>query len=282
MQELDDYITKVKHLPPAPRILPELLALLSKDNVDSSKVVTLISYDPALTASVLHVCNSAFFGSITPAESLQDAVTRLGFKQVYRLVAAVSGARCLAPAQSGYGIDKGELWQHSVTAAVAAQLIAKKVGDDENVVFTATLLHDIGKIVLTEALEKKYSSLMEETERNHLPLLETEKLLLGVHHAEIGGRLLTRWKFPANITSAVWFHHSPKAAEPHHRLASYVYLGNMIAHFIGHGYGHQSFALRGRAEALQILSLDPADLPHLMIATFEQMALVEALFQIAA
>ena len=96
MQELDDYINKVKTLPPAPRILPELLSLLRKDDVDSSRIVQLISFDPAITASVLRLCNSAYFAGSTPADDLQEAVTRLGFQQVFQLVAAVSGARMLS------------------------------------------------------------------------------------------------------------------------------------------------------------------------------------------
>jgi putative nucleotidyltransferase with HDIG domain len=153
-------------------------------------------------------------------------------------------------------------------------------GDDENIVFTAALLHDIGKIVLSEALEQVYGKLVEETQDEQHSLLEAEKNLLGVHHAEIGGRLLSRWKFPPSLVSAVWFHHNPAGAKPHDRLASYVYLGNMVAYFIGHGYGHQAFALRGRAEALEILGLASESLPKYMIRTLESYDAVQALFKI--
>jgi putative nucleotidyltransferase with HDIG domain len=179
-------------------------------------------------------------------------------------------------------MEAGELWKHSVTTAVAAQLIASKVGDDQNVAFTAGLLHDIGKVILSNALEHTYAKLVEETEINQTALLETEKKLLGVHHAEIGGRLLARWKFPAPLVAAVWFHHLPRGAKPHDRLASCVYLADLISHFLGHGYGHQAFALRGRAEALEILELKPEDLPFLMIQTVENFHTVEALFQVGA
>lgn len=279
MQELDDYINKVKSLPPAPRILPELLSLLRKDDVDSSRIVQLISFDPAITASVLRLCNSAYFAGSTPADDLQEAVTRLGFQQVYQLVAAVSGARMLSPAQKGYGINTGELWQHSVTAAVAAQNLARNKGDDDSLAFTATLLHDIGKIVLAQALEHIYGKLVEDSQSQQAALIETEKRLLGVQHAEIGGRLLARWNFPAPLVSAVWFHHQPGAADDK-KLAAYVYLGNMIAYFMGFGYGHHAFALRGRAEALDILGLKPEDLPEAMIQTFDKLQMVETLVKV--
>jgi putative nucleotidyltransferase with HDIG domain len=276
MQELDDYINRVQHLPPAPKILPQLLALLSRDNIDSSQVVDLMMYDPALTAAALQLCNSAYFAA-APASDLSEAVARLGFQRIYQLVAAVSGARLLSSAQKGYGIDEGELWKHSVASAVAAQLIAEKLGDDHNLVYTCALLHDLGKIVLATGLEKIYGKIIEDVEKNQQALLEAEKKLLGVQHAEIGGRLLARWKFPANIVSAVCYHHDPAAAGEHQRLAAYVYVSNLIAHFLGYGFGHHAFAMRGRAEALQILGLRGEHLAELMITTYENFEVIHSL-----
>jgi putative nucleotidyltransferase with HDIG domain len=282
MQELDEYINRIKHLPPAPRVLPELLPLLNRPNIDASRVVKLISIDPGLSAAVLQTCNSAYFGGGNPTADISEAVNRMGFQQIFLIVCAVTGSKTLAPPQKGYGIDRGELWQHSVTAAVAAQRIAIHVGDDENLVFTATLLHDLGKIILSEALENNYTRVIEETEKNQRSLVETEKKLLGVEHAEVGGRLLARWRFPSNVVSAVWFHHNPKAAAPSERLASHVYLGDMIAHFMGQGFGHQAFALKGRSEAMTILGLSPDMLPKFMIETHEKMEMVNALLSINA
>ncbi len=282
MQVIDDYINNVRFLPAAPRVVPELMKLLNQTDVDSSKVVKLISFDPALTANVLRICNSAYFGAASPTSDLQEAVTRLGFQQVYQLVAAATGARMLGAAQPGYGLNQGELWKHSVAVAVTAQLMAKKLGDDDNLVFTAALLHDIGKIILAQALESIYPKLVKETEMNQQSLLESEKKLLGVQHAEVGARLLERWKFPPNIVSAVWFHHTPKGAGKHQRLAAYIYMGDMIAHFMGHGYGHLPFALRGRSDALTILGLTSESIPEFLMEAFDQMHTVEALFSIAA
>jgi putative nucleotidyltransferase with HDIG domain len=281
MQVIDDYINSVRFLPPAPRVVPELMKLLKQSDVDSSKVVKLISFDPALTANVLRICNSAYFGAATPTSDLQEAVTRLGFQQVYQLVAAAMGARILGAPQAGYGFDHGELWKHSVAVAVTAQLMARKLGDDDTLVFTAALLHDIGKIILSQAIETVYPKLIRETEMNQQSLLEAEKKHLGVQHAEVGARLLERWRFPPNIVSAVWFHHAPKGAGKSQRLASYVYIADMIAHFMGHGYGHLAFALRGRADALTILGLTSESIPEFLMEFFDEMHKVEALFTLA-
>jgi putative nucleotidyltransferase with HDIG domain len=279
MRQVDEYIDRVEKLPPAPRVLPELLTVLNDPNIDTERVVRVIRYDPSLTANILQLCNSAYFASATPVDDLDEAVNRLGTEEIYRLVAAYLGGRVMSSAQKGYGIDQGELWKHSVAAAVAAQLMAREKGDSESVVYTATLLHDIGKIVLSEALEAEYSRLIEETERNQQSLLDTEVALLGAHHAEVGGRLLSRWRFPASLVAAVTHHHSPREAGEHEQLASYVYLGNMVAHFMGLGFGYLPFALRGRAEALQALGFESGDLPKFMIATVEKLSVIEALFR---
>jgi len=199
---------------------------------------------------------------------------------VFQLVAAISVSKVLGTSQPGYGIDEGELWLHSVTTAVAAEVIAQRLGDDPSLPFTAALLHDIGKIVLTQAVEKVYTKILDDVEHNQQSLLDAEKKHLGVQHAEIGGRLLARWRFPANLVSAVWFHHNPKAAEPHHRLASYVYVANMIAYFMGNGFGHQAFAFRGRTEAFEYLQLKPESVPELMMETFDRLDVVEAFFNL--
>lgn len=279
MVELDAYISRVKQLPTAPELLPELINLLGQPNVDSSRVVRLITYDPALTANVLQLCNNSVFASATPVVHLDEAVVRLGFEQIYRLVAAILGARALTAKQKMVNMDPNQLWRHSVTTAVAAQLIARDNDDDPNLIFTAGLLHDIGKIIISQGSEEAYSKLIEEVEMNQYSLLEAEKRVLGVEHSEIGGRLMARWKFPLKLVSAVWFHHHPAAAQPHQRLAAYVYLGNLIAYLLGYGYGHQALALRGRSEALDILKLDPDSLPRYMMETYAEFSAIQRLCQ---
>lgn len=281
MQELDDYIEKVKSLPPAPRILPELLGLLRQDDIDSSRVVDLISYDPGITAAVLRLCNSAFFAGATPAEDLKEAISRIGFRQVSMLVSAVSGSQFLGGARRSGGIDPSELWKHSVTAAVAAQMIAEDQGADAGPVFTAALLHDAGKIILAEALEHIYARLVEESQLNQTSLFETENRLLGVNHAQIGGRLLTRWKFPPNLVAAVAFHHQPADAGADQDVASYVHVGDLISYFVLGTYQADWFTSHGQPEARQILNLTPEALVEYSSKTIAKLESLEGLLNAA-
>jgi putative nucleotidyltransferase with HDIG domain len=281
MVELDNYINRVKQLPPAPQLLPELLDILNKPNLDSNRVVRLIAYDPSLTANVLQACNSASSAPQEPIIDLDSAVLRLGFQEIYRLVASILGAELLCPRTQSHVRDAAQLWQHSVATAVAAQLIAREVDDDPHLAFTAALLHDLGKIVLSEACQESYARLIEEVESNQFSLLEAEKRILGVQHSEVGGRLLTRWKFPLNLVTAVWFHAHPAAAQSNgQRVAAIVYLGNLVAYLIGYGYGHHAVTLRGRGDVLDILKLEPDALPRFMMMTWAEVGAIQRLFKV--
>ncbi len=255
MQRLDTFIEDATHLPPAPVVLPRLMVLLNKEDVDADEVTRLVALDPALVASVLRLCNSASFGGSRQVDNLPEATTRLGFKQLYKLVTIICGAKTLGNEQTGYGLNNGELWQHSVTSAVASQLVARDLGMYENVAFTATLMHDLGKIVLTGFFDKIYMQLLEELQEETLPFVEVEKKLLGVNHAEMGGRLLDRWEFPKNLVNAVWYHHNPAEAKENKELASMVHVGNLIAHCLGHAYGHNSMASEASEDSFKELGL---------------------------
>jgi putative nucleotidyltransferase with HDIG domain len=267
MQALDNYINEIKTLPPAPRVLSELLVLLNEEEAHAAQIVELIAFDPALTAKVLQRCNNAAAGLGGPVSDLHEAVTRVGFNAIYRLVAMVTGETLLGSEQKGYGIAAGELWEHSVMSAVAAKVMASKLGGEENLAFTAALLHDIGKLVLSAFLEGSELSAPRLRGPSGFSFLEAEKAVLGVEHAEIGGRVLEEWHFPKNLVSAVRHHHNPAQARPLEQLASYVHLGDIIAYCLGQAQKYETFAARTQAEALQILEISPKEMDTLVEET---------------
>src|SRR6185436_11099589 len=111
---------------------------------DSTKIVRAMNQDAVLVEKILALCNSAYFAAATPTADLHEAITRLGFKQIYELVAIVHGARGLMPALPAYGFQEGDLWRHAVATAIASQLVAGAAALDVNVAFTAGLMHDLG------------------------------------------------------------------------------------------------------------------------------------------
>ena len=267
MRTIDDFINEVKTLPPAPRILTQLLQLLKENDVDASHIVDLITFDPALTAKILQLCNNSSAGLAQKVHHLPEAVTRLGFNEIYRAVAVIVGKGTLGEAQKGYGMAVGELWRHSVVTAVAGKVLARSLDQDENLVFTAALLHDIGKLVLSASVAEEYPAVSKAIAESGQSFLEAEKDIIGAEHAEVGARLLEQWNFPENLVSVVRHHHDPVQARPHEQLASCVYVADMIAHVMGHGHGFQAYAVRGRREALEILEITPREIESFIIET---------------
>jgi putative nucleotidyltransferase with HDIG domain len=265
MQALDNYIDEIKSLPPAPRVLAQLLVLLNDTEARADQIVDLITFDPALTAKVLQRCNSAATGRVVA--DLDDAVSLIGFNAIYRMVAMVVGEGLLGGEQPGYGIGQGELWEHSVTTALAARVVAHRTTGEDNLAFTAGLLHDIGKLVLGTFLVGAEDAIVQQTGPSGLSFLEAEKSILGVEHAEIGGRVLTRWNFPDNLCSAVWHHHNPSQAGEHEKLAACVHLGDIIAHCLGQAQGFESFAVRTDSAVMEILQIRPVDIDSFILDT---------------
>jgi len=265
---------------PAPAILSKLPPLLRQPNVDTGKVVDLISYDQSLTGNVLRVCNSAYFCPDPPVDNLQYAVVRMGFRLIYDIVVSVIFSSTLRGAQVGEYLEGNRMWEHSVTTAVAAQSIASGLLADEQVVFTAAILHDIGKIVLAPALSEIRNQAAGKSIRNGFTPLEIETKLLGVDHAQVGGRLLERWQLPEELVSAVRHHHKPSASDGHQQLTACVNLGDFIAYSLGHGYGHCSFDLNERDESLEILNLSSERASQYTIQVAETLEEVKSLYGI--
>ena len=245
MQALDNYINEIKTLPPAPRVLSQLLVLLNEEESHAGQIVELISFDPALTAKVLQRCNNAAAGLGGSISSLDEAVTQVGFNAIYRLVAMVTGETLLGSEQKGYGIAAGEMWEHWVMTAVAAKLMAGKLGGEENVTFTAALLHDIGKLVLGSFLEGSDETVFRRKGPSGISLLEAEKAVLGVEHAEVGGRVMEEWNFPKNLVNAVRHHHNPAQGRPNEQLPLMFTWGTSLPTVWPKGRS-MSFSRRGR------------------------------------
>jgi putative nucleotidyltransferase with HDIG domain len=257
----DAYVRKAQHLMPPPHILSQLLPLLNQPDRDVGNVIELISYDPSLTANVMRVCNSAYYNRGTSIQSLKQAITHIGLNETYRIVVAIAGSMLLSTAGQEHSRKKShKLWSHSATAAIAAQILAQEAGEDENAVFTGGLLHDIGKVVFAAEVEDLYESRDDPREENGQSLLDVERGLFGVDHAELGGRLMEAWRLPTNLVAAVRFHHQPDEALTYGRAAACVLLGDCIAYLLDRGYGQERVVLRGRDEALDSLRISSEQL----------------------
>lgn len=222
-------LDKVEVLPASPSLLPKLLPHLGDVNSNFDEIVRIISLEQTLTAKLLQICNSAFFGLSEPVSTVSEAVNHAGYQSIYLLAAMINGSVCF-PLKGSHEALVGRIWKHSVATAFNTSLAAESAGLNSSIAFTAGLMHDLGKVVLLQkadpaAAEKLCYSASKES-------LVTEEALFGCHHAELGGALLERWKLPSDLVSAVRFHHNPQQAGTvdTRLIAACVAVGNFVTH----------------------------------------------------
>ena len=127
MTAIQELIKEIKNLKPIPAVINQILEVVDKPDSSIGEIANIIQYDPAVTASVLRTCNSAFFGLKNPAESIKDAVGLLGTDQIVEIVLMKSGAEALSGDQKGYGLYDGAMWKYSVSSALIAKQIATRL-----------------------------------------------------------------------------------------------------------------------------------------------------------
>jgi putative nucleotidyltransferase with HDIG domain len=279
--KLDTFIDSVHHLPPSPRLLVKLLGVFNHPDKDIDEVVELISNDPSFTAEVLKRCNSAFFASGKPAEDIFDAVSRLGFREIYSIVLAMFAINAILRPEARGGSSVEMLWRHSIAVAVAAGELANQVGESNPAAFTAGLLHEVGKVVMLSGNKAKYTQAVQKAGDSRRSVVVTEKEIFGFDHTEVGARLLKRWHLPPNIIATVRHHHDLAGAEPFERLAAAVHLANVLAHATEEKLEGDLKALPGAKDSMAVLQLTPVDIRGLLPAMQVELKKARALTAVA-
>ncbi len=212
MIDLDRLIERANELAPLPASAVRLAELISQPDCHLDEVAELIAFDQALTVKLLRAANSAASAAALPISSVQEAVTRMGTAQVLALAVAAGARPFLQARVPGYGLAEGDLWRHSVAAAVAAETAPAFCGVDvPPETFTAALLHDVGKLVMGRFLSPEILGFIQRAQEvDHLDRLEAEALLLNVHHGELGGLIAQHWKLPPRVVLGITYHHNPE------------------------------------------------------------------------
>lgn len=216
---------ELEYLPSAPRILPRLKQLLSDPNSPMRDIVMLIKLDAGIVSRVLHVSNSVYYNKTGQrCLAVEDAVSRVGYDQIYEMVSYAVSSQLLARPLVVYGIEADELWNYSVAAALAADAIASTIGGDRSAAYTVGLLHSVGMVAIEEwAMHHQYS-LTLNSQGMPLEYTVSERAAMGFTQADIGAALLSRWSFPAEMVEPVRWQYAPGASGGYARLAGILQL----------------------------------------------------------
>lgn len=224
----DDVVRAVKHLPSAPKVLPRLKQLLRDGNSAVHEIVALIRFDSGIVARVLQVSNSAYFGKGARCLTVEEAVGRVGYDQVYELVSYAVASQVLVRPLEIYGIDANELWKMSVACALAAESLAQEVGEDGDVAYTIGLLHSVGMVAIDEWALHHARQLRFSGREFPRDAIDGEYAALGFTQAEAGGALLRDWTFPTAMVAPVRWQYQPHGAGNQERMACLLHVAKWL------------------------------------------------------
>ncbi len=225
---LKEHVQQITELPTVPIIAQEVLNLVNSDSISVEKLETIIQNDPAISAKILSVANSAFFRVKETTKTLSSAISRVGFDNVKNVAIGVSLMSVFYEKKHGKAIDYQRIFNHSVSVGFISKLLSDnlKLSISDEVVING-MLHDLGYMVLNRFFSDKYENVLKRMEKEE-SLLDAEKAVLDFSHADIGAWLADKWNLPASVSDAILNHHTPSLAKKNSKSAAVIHIADYI------------------------------------------------------
>lgn len=228
---LKDHILRLaQKLPASPQIFSRLSLLLNDINADLGKIVNLISIDTGLTARVLKLSNSVFFRGGTAVESLDEAINRIGFREIHKMIGLAMTESLFKAGLPAYRMNAREVWESSLATALAMEMIARESGHDEHSAYTLGILRQTGKLVLGRIIEKEQPGAICPDD---IDILTWERARLNITSHEAAAFILESWKLPSSSCVAMRFHHEPEVHSQVGAIGAQLHLAGWVVGAIG-------------------------------------------------
>ena len=252
-------------LPTLPTIYMKLSHLLNESEPSIKTISGIISEDLAIAAMVLKIVNSAAYGFRNKIGDLQHAIVILGLKEIRNLVLASSIYKIVKEFESSSAFNMQEFWKHSIGCATLARVLAEtthlKSPED---VFTAGLLHDIGKLIHAGHLHEEFDAVMADVAETGSQMSKSEKKILGFDHAQTGGALAEKWGLPRETVNMITHHHLSYTPNALTKEMAAIHIGNTLCIALGLGSGGEKRVPLINQNAWEILGLRLSDLEYVM------------------
>ena len=257
-------ISKMQDIKSFPQFVLETMRKLNDPESNAADVAKSLSRDEGLVLRILKLANSAAYGMTRNISNISEAIALLGYKSVSNIILAATVYSAMDKGLSGYALDRGELWKHSLMVAYTSRHLAKlteKVSTED--AYVGGLLHDIGKVILNDYVRFGYGIIVKMVEEKHIPFTEAEWKVLGFDHAMIGEILVSKWDMPESYRVAVAYHHKPNELpedkKQYQPILDIVTLANTICLMLGIGLGAdglQAYMFPEPIERLGITNFD--------------------------
>jgi putative nucleotidyltransferase with HDIG domain len=279
---IDSILKSVDTIPAFPAAIQKVAELLSDDDYAVADVVNVIKHDQAIAANILKISNSAYFSARQKIKTIHDAVVYLGRQQLIRVVQTAGISKIYQKGGKGYTSQATDFWEHAVAVALMSQILCKKIqGREDPILYTAALLHDIGKVIMGEYVQEYFQKIIGCVNEKKCSFLEAEQEFIGINHANLGGRIAEHWNFPPEIRDAIAYHHRPDLLEEKGNTnASLVYLSDQACLMMGLTGGVDALAYTGLENVMRHFDLKMVDLEKSFIALLDELERAKDLMQI--
>lgn len=224
--QLEELLAKAKALPSIPRVVSDVMSELNKEEPDARKIGEMVSTDPGLTARMLKLANSAFFGLSREIVSVQDAIVILGFNHVRTLVQAVALSSSFKTVP---GVNLEQFWRYSLNTAKICKALAKSMRQNDGVAFTAGLVHAVGDLVMHIGMPDEVAKIDWMVSPFDMKRAEVERAALGYTYADVSASFATKWDFPEVIVKALQHQRVPFEGDIYEPMAGIVHMASWRA-----------------------------------------------------
>jgi putative nucleotidyltransferase with HDIG domain len=262
-------------LPVCPVVFTRLLNALSQPDASAVDLAEILQTDSVLASQVLRSANSAVYGLPRQVRSIDEAIFRIGFREVWSIASALKAKELFRTQNRPWTVFNAKLWDHTLlTASLARVLIKRCKVDRSDELFTAALLHDIGKAVLYQ-VTPDYSALVQNAAVHGHEISQLENDFFGTNHAKLGAELLRHWNLPDSLADLVSRHHDKpeEMASDDKRLQALV-LSNEFAHALALSADNECGSLSGVApdSRLAVLGIPAESCPEIALEALKQLS----------
>ena len=262
VQKAKDLIDGIPDLPSLPFVVSKMLEVVADTRSAAPDLGQVISMDQTLTAKVLRLVNSSFYGFRGQVSTISHAVVMLGFNVIKSLALGLSVVKIMGNLGKSKGFNYEAFWEHSAGCAVCARWLAKRTGyDPPEEAMVAGMMHDIGKILLSEYAAEFFAKAVRIASEEGGLLAEAEEQVFDFNHALVGMLLVKSWNLPAPLCDGIRFHHEawPDKGSPHSDIAFLVHLSDLYCKEQRIGFGGDRNLPEGYEQLWRKIGLEKQD-----------------------